>query len=91
MIIMHKSFDPGTGNADPWRRLAAKIVERAVYDTLQGAPRHKISGASWLTSDDVRHWADDWGLQLPWEKIKQVARLEVKQLVSSSQQHYRHQ
>lgn len=82
MTITQRSFDPKSGNADPWRRLAAKIVERAVYDTLQGQPQYKISGAIWLTSDDARRWADDWGLQLPWTKIKKAARLEVKQLTS---------
>jgi hypothetical protein len=66
-----------TSNPDPWRRLAAKVIERAVFDMIQGQCPHKLSGARFLTETDIRRWADAWGLQLPWSKIDKAARQEV--------------
>ncbi len=80
-VVKQRSFSVETSNPDPWRRLAAKIVERAVFDVLQGDAHHKISGAYYLTNSDVRRWADEWGLQLPWDKIQTTARRAVSGLV----------
>ncbi len=78
--LNHRSYSVQTSNPDPWRRLAAKIIERAVLDVLQGSINHKISGAYYLTSPDARRWADEWELQLPWDKIQTTARRAVSGL-----------
>lgn len=81
--IKQRSFSVETSNPDPWRRLAAKIIERAVFDVLQGGKQYKISGAQYLTNAEVRYWADAWGLQLPWDKIQATARHTISNLARS--------
>lgn len=71
-MLRHPTFNPLPTN-DPWKRLAAKIIERAVLDVFNSAT-HRTPAADFLTDTCVRSWCDAWELSLPWRKILQLAQ-----------------
>ena len=71
-MLRHPTFSPLPTN-DPWKRLAAKIIERAVLDVFNSTT-HRTPAAEFLTDTCVRNWSDAWELSLPWRKIIQLAQ-----------------
>ena len=65
----------------PWKRLAGKIMVRAVLDVIN-AP-HQQSGreaALYLSDHNIRVWSDAWELSIPWAKIEQVTHPLIYQI-----------
>ena len=60
---------------DPWRRLMAKVIERAVLDlySTKHSDWEYLAAASFLTDKRVRSLCDAWELWLPWVKIQHLA------------------
>lgn len=71
-MLRHPTFSPLPTN-DPWKRLAAKIIERAVLDVFNSTA-HRTYAAEFLTDTCIRNWSDAWELSIPWEKIIQLAK-----------------
>jgi hypothetical protein len=78
MYYYQSKYSPPPG-IDPWKRLVAKIVERAVLDLcFPGGrkPWELDTAIAFLTDEGVRSLCDAWGLWLPWSKIHHLARQE---------------
>ncbi|MFQ5575889.1 MAG: hypothetical protein ACE5G8_02745 [Anaerolineae bacterium] len=82
----------------PWRRLAAKVVERAVLGLVSGRQPawERTAAAAFLLNPAVRALCDVWGLWLPWNNIRALARhhaltLSLPHLWQAALDHLRHQ
>jgi hypothetical protein len=66
---------------DPWRRLMAKVIERAVLDlcSTRQDDLELFAAASFLSDTGVHSLCDAWGLWLPWTKIKHLAATKINQ------------